>query len=243
MIIRPEEITVGSKEEIVAKVVEGIVKALNEAISKNGRARLVLAGGSTFKPVYQILASPEYIQKVDWSKVELFFGDERCVPQDHADSNYRAVTEDLKPLLEGGKVSVRRMKGELPPQLAIGDYTAALRSTNEGQLPIFDLVLLGIGKDGHTASLFPGSLAAIVAFGKEVAHTEAELAPFVGRLTLTPQVLQNSGFTIVMAAGEEKAAILPLVLQDEQGKYPFYYLRPLHGTWHFFLDTTAAKFI
>ncbi|HEX2740198.1 MAG TPA: 6-phosphogluconolactonase, partial [Rubrobacter sp.] len=139
----PEKLAEAAAREFATKAAE--------AIEERGRFAVVLAGGSTPRATYKILAS-DYSDSIDWSKVHVFFGDERTVAPDHEDSNYRMAREALLDHIRVG--SVHRMRCELLPDEAAADYEEQLREFFGG-LPQFDLILLGIGGDGHTASLFP----------------------------------------------------------------------------------------
>jgi 6-phosphogluconolactonase len=144
-------------EELAEAAARKFATRAAEAIEDHGRFAVVLAGGSTPKATYEILAR-DYADRVDWSNVHVFFGDERGVPPDHEGSNYRMAREALLDHVPAG--SVHRMQGELPPDEAAEAYEQELRDFfGSNELPRFDLILLGTGGDGHTASLFPETSA------------------------------------------------------------------------------------
>ena len=173
----PEELAEAAAREFAARA--------EEAIEERGRFAAVLAGGSTPKATYEILAR-DYADGIDWSKVHVFFGDERTVPPDHEDSNYRMAREALLDHVPVG--SVHRMRGELPPDEAAEAYEAELRDFfGHEDLPRFDLILLGIGGDGHTASLFPETSALEVHDRWVVANPVLKLE--TTRITLTVPVI------------------------------------------------------
>jgi 6-phosphogluconolactonase len=206
---------------------------------------VALSGGSTPKALYSLLATPGFADRIPWPKVHLFWGDERCVPPDHAESNYRMVRESLLSKINFPPENVHRMAGEKEPKLAAAEYDNELKTffqLSEGEPPRFDLILLGLGEDGHTASLFPGSEAL-----KETKLLVT--ANFVGqlntaRLTLTLPVLNNAGNVCFLVAGASKAAIVKEVLGTDSatGKLPAQRVRPVRGalTWFITRDAAAA---
>ncbi len=146
--------TIHSKD-FVADAVALIEEAANEAISERGEFRLALSGGGTPKPVYAALAA----RPIDWGKVLITFGDERCVPPDDAESNFRMASEVLLDHVAIPQANVLRMAGEMDPAAAAAAYESELRRRSPEGIFRHDLVLLGMGPDGHTASLFPGTVA------------------------------------------------------------------------------------
>ena len=216
-----------------AELVEEVTGALIDAIGLTSHLpfALALSGGSTPKQLYQSLATTPL---VDWSRVELFFGDERAVPPTHADSNFRMVKQAL---LEHVPVVTHPMKAE---EGAAADYEQLLRSrikqTRDG-VPVLDLVLLGVGPDGHTASLFPGS--------PELHETKAlvvmDAEPHLGtrRMTITLPLINAARRVWILAAGAEKAAILGKV-KGVAGELPIQKVNPSDGELVWWLDAAAA---
>lgn len=191
-----------ASSQLAAFSAREIAAALRQAVANAGRASLCLAGGNTPRASYLSLAE---LPDVPWDKVTIYFGDERCVPADHPDSNYRMADEAL---LSRVKVAaVERMDGNNP------DRDAAARAY-EAVLPAaLDVVLLGIGEDGHTASLFPGSAAAHELTRTVVAVVGPKPPP--ERLSVTPRVLQAAKYVIVLAAGAGKAEAVARALEGE----------------------------
>ena len=142
---------------IAREAAERIVKLSEDAIETRGRFSIALSGGSTPKALFALLASAEYVTKLDWPAIDLFFGDERCVPPDHPESNYRMANEAMISKVPIPRDNVYRMRGEIDPQEAAKEYGLMLKE-HFGDRGI-DLNLLGMGDDGHTASLFPGTKA------------------------------------------------------------------------------------
>jgi 6-phosphogluconolactonase len=160
---------------------------------------LVLTGGSTPRAAYEELAG----LRTGWSDVEIWFTDERCVPPDHEHSNHRMVEESLLSRVEGARV--HRMKGELGPHDGAADYERELRGAFGDALPAFDLVLLGLGPDAHTCSLFPGD-DALGEHERPVAGVDTPgMAPLVARITLTLPVLNAARRAVFLVTGEDKA--------------------------------------
>lgn len=196
--------------EIAEKAAQYVVEAAAEAIALSGRFTIALAGGRTPKALYELLASDEYADKVDWANVEIFFGDERTVPPDHPDSNYRMAKEALLDHVMLPRTNVHRMKGELDPEAAAIEYGKMLQD-RFGEDGGIDLVLLGMGDDGHTASLFPGTEAL-----KETKHRcVANFVPKMNtwRITLTAPFLNRSREVLVMVEGAGKASRVQEVLE------------------------------
>jgi 6-phosphogluconolactonase len=209
-----------------------------EAIEERGRFTVVLAGGSTPKATYDVLAR-DYAGQIDWSKVHVFFGDERSVPPDDDDSNYKMAREALLDHVPIG--SVHRMQGELPPDEAAEAYEEELRGFfGPDELPRFDLILLGIGGDGHTASLFPETSALEVHDRLVVANPVLKLE--TTRITLTVPVINAAHAVYFLVAGEGKADALAHILGGDADPraYPASLIQPQDGpTW--MLDQQAAS--
>jgi 6-phosphogluconolactonase len=184
-----------------------IVGLAEAAIAARGRFDWALAGGSTPEALYRLLASTDYRARVDWSQVRFFWGDERCVPPDHADSNYRMARYALLETVSPPPENVHRMRGDLEPALAADRYQTELevcfeRRVGEG-VPEFDLILLGMGGDGHTASLFPGTLGLDEARRWVVANRIEPLHST--RLSLTFPVINAAAHVVFLVAGADKA--------------------------------------
>jgi 6-phosphogluconolactonase len=209
------------------------------AIAARDSAAVALAGGSTPRAMNARLAAPPRRDQLDWTKVRFFFGDERCVPPDHADSNYRMTRETLFAPLGIPDSNVARIRGEDAPQAAASAYDALLESAL-GAPPIFDIVYLGMGPDGHTASLFPGTIATLASRRYAVANFVPKFNSF--RITLTPQVLNAARHVTITAAGAEKADALAAVLNGprDPDRYPAQLVAPANGELHWFVDAAAA---
>ncbi len=209
------------------------------AISARGAFRVALPGGSTPKRLYSLLASEGYRRRVDWPRVECFFGDERCVPREHAGSNFRAAWEGL---LSKVDARVHRVEGEREPEEAALRYETELREAfGPSGPPVFDLMLLGIGADGHTASLFPGS-GALRETGRLSVAVRAE-GPGTWRVTLTLPVINAARSVVFLAAGALKAGAVGDVLagNEKSARLPAALVRPALGEALWLLDEAAAS--
>jgi 6-phosphogluconolactonase len=227
----PEELAAAAAREFAAKA--------EEAIEDRGRFAVALAGGSTPKAMYVILAR-DYADRIDWSNVHVFFGDERTVPPDHEDSNYRMARETLLEHIRVG--GVHRIRCELSPDEASTAYEEELRDFFREEPPRFDLILLGIGADGHTASLFPETPALDVHDRWVVANPVPKLD--TTRITLTVPVINAAGSVVFLVAGEDKAAALKEILEGEADprEYPARLIQsPDEPEWR--LDRAAAKLV
>ena len=223
-------------EELAEAAARGFVERAAAAIAERGRFAVALAGGSTPKSTYEILAR-DHANAVDWPNVHVFFGDERTVPPDHEDSNYRTAREALLDHVPVG--SVHPMRGELPPEEAAASYEEDLRAFFGEDPPALNLIMLGIGGDGHTASLFPETSALEVTDRLVVANPVPKLD--TTRITLTVPVLNAAWEVYFLVAGEDKAEALEEILEGDADprEYPAKLVQPPGGpTW--MVDRAAA---
>jgi 6-phosphogluconolactonase len=219
-----------------------------QAIAKRGRFTFVLSGGSTPRQLYRLLSSDELVSTIDWGHVDFFWGDERCVPPDHPDSNYRMARESLLDTLEPDPARVHRMLGEEAPDRAAAAYEAMLHElfavAPHGPPPSFDLVLLGMGADGHTASLFPGT-AALDETERWVVPNHAPRAgmPGLPRLTLTFPILNRASNLLFLVTGADKAERVKQVLEHTPGSeaLPASRIRPTDGQLEWMIDAAAGS--
>ena len=201
---------------------------------------VALSGGSTPKLMFQILAE-QFRERVDWSTIQFFWSDERHVPPDHPESNYRMANEALLSHVPVSAASVHRIRGENPDAAeAASEYEQTIVQVTQEPLPRLDLIFLGLGTDGHTASIFPGS---------EALHETKRLvaAPYVEkfqsyRITMTLPLLNNGATVVFLVSGAEKAQIVKEVLEGEN-KYPAQAVKPTHGELIWMLDKEAAAYL
>jgi 6-phosphogluconolactonase len=229
----PEELAEASARDFAART--------QETIDERGRFAVALAGGSTPKATYEVLAR-DYANELDWSRVHVYFGDERTVPPDHEDSNYRMAYETLLSHVPVG--SVHRMRGELPPDEAAAAYEEELRAFfGQVDIPGLDLILCGLGEDGHTLSLFPETAALDVNDRWVVANPVLKLG--TTRLTLTIPVLNVSRVVTFVVAKESKAEALKEVLEGDADPraYPAKLVRPESRDLTWMVDRAAARLL
>lgn len=213
------------------------------AIAERGRFAVALSGGNTPRSVYSLLAQ-HYKTSLPWSKVHIFFGDERSVPPDHPDSNYRMANEALLSHVAILPENVHRILAELDPEPAAQEYENQLREffrPADGDWPRFDLIMLGLGEDGHTASLFPGSSALNETSRLVVPTWVEEKKTF--RITLTYPVLNHAAEVEFLVAGAGKAQILKEVLNHSSPMYPAQRIKPGNGRLLWLLDQAAASLL
>jgi len=229
--------------ELVSAAAEMMIGAIAEAVAARGHAMIALSGGTTPRGLYQALAEEPYRTRVPWDCVHLFWGDERMVPPEHAQSNFRMAKETLVDHVPIPAENVHRVRGEAPPEEAATKYAEALVGVFAGQPPRFDVVLLGLGTDGHTASLFPGADA----LGETKAPVATVFMPSLDgwRVTLTFPVLNAARRIIFLVSGVEKAAIVARVITSESPakRLPATLVRPENGHVHWMLDAQAASLI
>ena len=244
-----------NSEDLNRFAAERFVRIGSEAIEKRGRFTVALAGGSTPKSLYRLLASCDFKDLIDWRKVYFFLGDERNLPPDHKESNFRMAKENLFEPLRIAPENIFRWKTEFGEAGKVAEnYAEMVRNFFElkagspdgadgvsPQFPRFDLVLLGMGEDGHTASLFPET-SALRERDKIAAANPVEKLETV-RLTLTFPVINNAANVIFLAAGKEKAAALQMILEGEfqPEKYPAQYVLPSDGELFWLADEKAAS--
>ncbi len=243
-----------NKELLATAAVALFVGYAQKHIAETGRFTCVLAGGTTPRSVYELLGKSANGNQVDWQHTYLFWGDERAVRPDHQDSNYHMVERSLLNHVSIPAENIFRMRGEIDPMEAARQYeskilqfysrmiSSSIADNLQEKTPIFDLVLLGIGTDGHTASLFPGSAALreqerlVVA----VNHNQPP-PPLVDRLTMTYRLLNHAKQIVFLVSGTGKANVLSQILGDEPNlDLPAARIRPAKGNLLWLLDSDAA---
>jgi 6-phosphogluconolactonase len=232
-------------DELARAAAEEIAKSAEEAIAARGRFTIALSGGDTPKPVYRLLAQEP---RIEWDRVHVFWGDDRHVPPDHPESNFGMAMDTLLSKVPIPLDNVHRMRTEKPDAERVAEeYAWTLRSAfdlDEGQWPRFDLVLMGIGEDGHTASLFPGSEAVRERSRLVIAPWVSSLGTF--RITLTAPVFNHAALALFLVSGEKKAEALRAVLAGVEGdfqpdRFPAQIVRPEEGKLLWLVDRAAAR--
>ncbi len=216
-----------------------IVAAAEEKLADNNHFfSLVLSGGSTPKTLYELLASEPYRSQLNWSKIEIYFGDERCVAPDHKDSNYLMAYNAMLSKLPLPEPNIHRMRGEIPPEQAAIEYGQLLKDKFQDGGP--DMVLLGMGDDGHTASLFPGTAALDETHHRCVANYVEKLKTW--RVTMTYPFLNKAATVMMLISGVGKAQRLEEVLEGPRDpkRLPIQGIQPA-GKLVWLLDAPAAS--
>lgn len=205
-----------------------------------GRFTVVLSGGSTPQHLYSLFGFSPYREAVPWRNVHVFWADERCVPADHPESNYKLAFDAFLSRVPLPAEHIHRIQGEEEPGKAAQAYEEHLRIFfGLSDIPAFDLVLLGAGEDGHTASLFPGSAA--VRERKRLALPVYGDPPGPSRVTLTLPVLNHAAQVLFLAAGHAKAGVVHEIIEDGNPKsYPAGLVQPVRGSVTWMLDNEAA---
>jgi 6-phosphogluconolactonase len=218
-----------------------VVERAQAAIAANRRFSLTLSGGSTPRDLHLRLSSPPLVDRVDWSSVHIFFGDERCVPPTDERSNFLMADQTLLSRVAIPREQIHRFKGELPPEAAAADYERQLQQFFGDEPPRLDLVLLGMGDNGHTASLFPGLTAVHEQQRWAVAEYVAEVEMW--RLTLTPVILNQARELVFLVAGSGKASMLHDVLEGPYApsQRPAQVVRPTLGDVIWLVSADAAS--
>lgn len=253
MPVRREIIVCQDVDELSLQAAERFACLAAEAVQTNGIFRVALAGGCTPRSLYERLAGEPYRSIIAWKRIEIFWGDERWVPPDHPESNRRLAWETLLAHLPVPAGHIHPMRTDGTPDEAAAAYEQEIRTAfglpaEGGMPPRFDLILLGLGRDGHTASLFPGSSA----LGDDRRLVVAAFVPALGayRLTLTLPVLCAAAHLVFLVSGEDKAAALRAALRQEPGegggrtdendrRYPARLVRPHDGTVTWLVDRAA----
>jgi len=239
------EIRIGQDlEDISVEAARLFVKLSKKYIRASGRFVAALSGGTTPTRLYQILATGRYQNTVDWRRVHIFWVDERFVPADHPDSNFRLIADNLleRTTLSPENIHPIRTVG-LSPSRSAKNYEADSRYffklPKNDTLPCFDLIILGIGEDGHTASLFPGSKKIgdrehlVVAVRSRKMHHP--------RITMTLPLLNSARHILFLVSGKSKALVMKKVIVENDRKFPATLVNPLHGICHYFIDKDAGS--
>lgn len=237
-----------SPDSIARYALHEIMITADTAIKARGLYTLVLSGGGTPETLFHLFATPPFRDTMPWQHIHLFWGDERCVPPDQPGSSYgqaRSLFIDRVPI---PSENVHRAKGELSSQEAAEDYRHQLIQFNQhhnmkGPVPRFDLVLLGLGSDGHTASLFPGRIPPEAATETVIAVTADYDGRPANRITLTPPVFNNARNILFLVTGEKKAEAVSAVINGphQPDQWPGQLIRPSSGQTIWLLDETAAS--
>jgi len=233
------------KHNTAQAAAEAIAAYMEKLISSDiGRFDIALSGGNSPKILFDVLAG-NFAGKIFWDNVHFWWSDERCVPPEDNESNYKMAKEHLLDPLIIATTHIHRIKGEISPEDSSKEYSDEIKTNlkKRGGIPVFDLILLGMGPDGHTASLFPDQLNLL----KSEKCCEVSTFPSTGqkRVTFTAKLINNAEQVIFFVPGFSKQQrIKEIVLGENQAlKLPAYYIRPQHGRLLFFLDEDSAGLI
>jgi len=245
MSVKPEVRILDTAADLFRAAAAEFAARATEAITSRGKFTVALSGGSTPKGLFSVLAS-DYANKIAWNKIHFFWGDERHVPPDSPDSNYRMANETLLSKVAVDPKNIFRVPAEGRDTSAVArEYEETIQrvfALKQGEFPRFDLILLGMGPDGHTASLFPGTQALAETQGVFVANWVEKLNAY--RFTLTYPAIDNAAEVLFLVSGSDKASMLNEVLTEQANeskmdKHPAARVNPAHGKLLWMADQAA----
>jgi 6-phosphogluconolactonase len=228
------------------KVVKALAKKLYKIIKETTQPKfnIALSGGKTPKLLFEVLVS-KYSTEIPWQKIHLWWGDERCVPPDNKESNFKLASDKLISQVLIPEENIHRIKGENIPVEEANRYSQEIEAflNMRSEWPVFDLIILGLGDDGHTASIFPDQTE-LLDFKLNCAVTEH---PITGqkRITLTGKVLNNANRIFFLVTGKNKAMRISEIMNDDEAAklLPAYYIEPQNGELIWYIDQDAASLI
>lgn len=246
--LRIEYIVEPDSAALARRAAEELVAAAEQAVTRRGRARIAISGGSTPKAAFQLVADPSqpFLKRMPWEKLDLYWVDERTVPPNDAESNYRMTREAMLDRVPLKPEQIHRMEGELEPEVAASRYESLLRNTfrlEGAETPRFDLVQLGMGDDGHTASLFPHT-DAINEIGRLVTANQVPQKD-TWRITLTWPVINQASSVFFLIGGSNKAELVKEVFTGPRDpeRLPSQLIWPTSGILTLILDRDAAALL
>jgi 6-phosphogluconolactonase len=226
------------------ELAEAFCSKLHQLSLDKEKLFIALSGGSTPKIIFQTLVK-DFREKIEWNKIHFFWGDERCVPPDHTESNYGMAKKYLLDHIEIPEENIHRIHGEDNPENAALKYSEEIKKhlPEVDGFPQFDVVMLGIGEDGHTASVFPDQME--ILSSEKICETAVNPLTKQKRITLTGKIINNSGRICFLAVGNSKAGIISEILNKKENykKYPAGNIEPVNGIIEWYLDKDAAGFI
>ena len=232
-------------EDVILQSADVFIKTAANAIQQKDVFSVALSGGSTPQSLYTYLAENPAGDILDWNKIHFFWGDERPVPLDHPDSNFRQANHALLQPLHIPPENIHRIQGELDQSTAAMNYQQEILNWFEETPPCFDLILLGMGSDGHTASLFPGTAAVINP--PENNWVIPNFVPHLStwRISFTPELINAAAQVIFLVTGQSKAEMLLTVLEGEYlpERYPSQLIKPANGSLIWILDQAAGDLL
>jgi 6-phosphogluconolactonase len=244
---KPEPIVVKDLEALSQFAADRFAALAQAAVDNIGVFSTAISGGNTPRRMYQILAEIPYLDRLPWSKIHFYWCDERCVPPDHEESNYALANELILSKVDLPTDNIHRILGELSPIKATADYAEKLSLVAAKGLrwPRFDLVLLGMGSDGHIASLFPGPISKVEQSSPVMAVTAQYEDRPADRVTLTPLVFNTSQNIIFLVSGINKAVALRSMMTSSgnPSQWPAMRIQPEDGTITWLVDQEAASLL
>ena len=231
-------------EEVAKAFAEDFKETTEINISEKGECNISLSGGSTPKILFDILAK-EYSNKIDWTNINFFWGDERCVPPNDSESNYGVTKKHLFDFINIPEENVYRIKGEDEPEKEAVRYEELIKTKIKIEIginnfPIFDLMILGMGDDGHTASIFPNNIK--LWDSQNICEVAEHPDTKQKRITVTGGVINNSKKIVFLLTGKNKNDVLKKIINKEEDylKYPAAHVNPFTGELYFYIDKNAA---
>jgi len=241
---RVEKIITADAEQLAAKGAEIVWKTAKEAVDRQGHFAVAISGGSTPRAMHRLLAQEPYLTDIPWPKTHVFMVDERMVAFEHPDSNFGTAQKDFLDKIPIPKKQIHPMPATVSPAEGVALYQAELENVFQNfssHDPVFDLIILGIGKDGHIASLFPGQ--PIIEDTNRWVLSVKGGQPEVWRLTLNYHVLNSAQHILFIASGSGKAAIVQALFEGRQAGLPASKIRPINGKMTWLLDRAAASLL
>jgi len=218
--------------------------ASHDCVKQKGHFVVAVSGGSTPRPMHRLLTEEPYYSEIPWDKTDIFWVDERCVPENDPASNFGAAKIDLINKIPIPADQIHPMPGDLSPEKGALTYEREMKDyfqLTEGEYPVFDLIYLGLGNDGHTASLFPGHQA--LDETKRLVVTVKGGDPHVSRLTLTFPVINHAKQIVFMVSGKGKSPVLKTIFENSKDLLPAQRVRPCQGKMTWLLDKEAASML
>jgi 6-phosphogluconolactonase len=228
-------------EEVIDELAKWITNHISQTLKKQDRFSIALSGGETPKILYKMLAAAPYHDLIEWKKIHFFWGDERVVPFTDDSNNAKMAFDNLLNKINVPEENIHIMRTDISPDLAADEYEKLLHQYFDNDVTSFDLVLLGMGKDGHTLSLFPAST--ILQEEKHWVNAVYVEDQKMYRITLMPSIVNRASAIIFLITGIEKSTTLRSVLEDtfQPEHFPSQLIKPLSGELHWFLDDSAAS--
>lgn len=232
--------------EVAKSFAEDFKETVEKNIKEKGECNISLSGGSTPKLLFDVLGK-DYSDKIDWTKVNFFWGDERCVPPNDEQSNYGMTKKHFLNFINIPEENVNRVKGEDNPELEAARYSELIKIKTKinidigiNKFPVFDLMILGMGDDGHTASIFPDNIE--LWNSKNICEAAEHPVSKQKRITVTGGVINNSKKIVFLITGKNKADVLKKIInkEDDYLKYPASHVSPVNGDLYFYIDKNAA---